>query len=57
MYKRQVLKAAGITNPTGLSGTVKVNGSKICVTLTAADGSQFYNASDTTKNTATGSGC
>lgn len=52
-----VLKAAGITNPTGLSGTVKVNGSKICVTLTAADGSQFYNASDTTKNTATGSGC
>ena len=52
-----VLKAAGITNPTGLTGSVRVNGSKICVILTATDGSQFYNASDTTKNTATGSGC
>lgn len=52
-----VIKAAGITNTTGLTGKIYVNGSKICVTLTAADGSQFYNASDTTKNTATGSGC
>lgn len=52
-----VLKAAGITNPTGLSGTVNVNGSKICVKLKADNTSQFYNASDTTKNEATGSGC
>ena len=52
-----VLKAAVITNPTGLTGSVRVNGSKIFVILTATDGSQFYNASDTTKNTATGSGC
>ena len=52
-----VLKAAGITNTTGLSGTVNVNGSKICVKLEAKSGSQFYNASDTTKNTASGSGC
>lgn len=52
-----VLKAAGITNPTGLTGSVKVNGSKICVMLKADNTSQFYNASDTTKNTTTGSGC
>ena len=52
-----VLKAAGITNPTGLTGSVKVNGSKICVILTAGSTSQFYNASDTTKNEVTGSGC
>ena len=52
-----VLKAAGITNPTGLTGSVKVNGSKICVTLTAGSTSQFYNSADTSKNTATGSGC
>ena len=52
-----VLKAAGITNPTGLSGTVNVNGSKICVKLKADNTSQFYNSADTTKNTTTGSGC
>lgn len=52
-----VLKAAGITNPTGLTGSVKVNGSKICVILTAGSASQFYNSADTTKNTTTGSGC
>lgn len=55
-----VLKAAGITNPTGLSGKVKLNGSKVCVTLTAESTSQFYNAEKANVeggNTATGSGC
>lgn len=52
-----VLKAAGITNPKGLTGVVYVNDKKICVKLTADSTSQFYNASDTTKNTANGSGC
>ena len=52
-----VLKAAGITNPTGLTGSVKLNGSKVCVTLTAGSTSQFYNSADTTKNSVTGSGC
>lgn len=55
-----VLKAAGITNPTGLSGKVKLNGSKVCVTLTAGTTSQFYNAEKANVeggNTATGSGC
>ena len=44
-----VLKAAGITNPKGLTGVVYVNDKKICVKLTADSTSQFYNASDTTK--------
>lgn len=55
-----VLKAAGITNPAGLSGKVKLNGSKVCVTLTAGTASQFYNAEKANVeggNTATGSGC
>lgn len=62
-----VLKAAGITNPIGLSGTVKVNGSKICVTLTAnpettvngvkTPASQFYVAGAGNANTVEGSGC
>ena len=52
-----VLKAAGITNPKGLTGVVYVNDKKICVKLTADSTSQFYNASDTTKNIANGSGC
>lgn len=52
-----VLKAAGITNPAGLTGKIYVNDTKICVVLTADSTSQFYNASDTTKNTANGSGC
>ena len=54
------LKAAGITNPTGLNGKVKLNGSKVCVTLTADTTSQFYNAEKANVaggNTATGSGC
>lgn len=55
-----VLKAAGITNPTGITGKVKLNGSKVCVILTADNTSQFYNAEKanvTDGNTATGSGC
>lgn len=51
----EVLKAAGITNTTGLSGEVYLNGSKVCVKLTAGSSSQFYNASGT--NTVSGSGC
>ena len=53
-----VLKAAGITNPTGLTGTVYVNGTKICIELSASSGSQFYSSRDNgTHNSATGSGC
>ena len=50
-----ILKAAGITNTTGLSGEVYVNGSKICVTLKAETTSQFYVSGG--DNNATGSGC
>lgn len=50
-----ILKAAGISNPTGLSGTVKLNGTKVCVTITAAEGSSFYVNGGT--NTVNGSGC
>lgn len=50
-----VLKAAGITNPTGLTGSVKLNGTKVCVILTAGSTSQFYvNGS---ANSVNGSGC
>lgn len=62
-----VLKAAGITNPTGLTGKIYVNGSKICIILTAnpettvngvkTPASQFYVASAGDKNTVKGSGC
>lgn len=52
-----VLKAAGITNTTGITGKVYLNSSKICVKLTAGNGSQFFNSSDTSKNNASGSGC
>ena len=52
-----VLKAAGITNPTGIKGKIYLNGSKICVKLTAESGSQFFNSSDTGKNSVSGSGC
>ena len=50
-----VLKAAGITNPTGLTGRIYVNGSKICVILNAGTDSQFNVAG--TDNKAIGSGC
>ena len=62
-----VLKAAGITNPDGLTGKIYVNGSKICIILTAkpettvngvkTPASQFYVASAGDKNTVEGSGC
>ena len=38
-----VLKAAGVSDTTGLSGKIKLNGSRMCVELTAASGSTFYN--------------
>lgn len=50
-----ILKAAGITNPTGLTGRIYVNGSKICVILNAGTDSQFNVAG--TDNKAIGSGC
>ena len=55
-----VLKAAGITNPAGLTGKIYVNDTKICVVLTADSTSQFYNAEKANAdgvNIATGSGC
>lgn len=54
---QNVLKAAGITNPAGLTGVVYVNGTKICVKLTAGDSSQFHNTGTDAKNTVEGSGC
>ena len=51
-----ILKAAGITNTTGLSGSVKLTANgKVCVTLTAGTNSQFYVNGAT--NTVKGSGC
>lgn len=52
-----VLKAAGITNTDGMKGKIYLKSSKICIELTVVDGSQFYNNSDTTKNSVSGSGC
>ena len=53
--EESVLKAAGITNPTGLTGTVQLNGTKVCVKLKADSTSQFYvNGSS---NEVPGSGC
>lgn len=54
---QDVLKAAGITNPAGLTGTVYVKGSKICVILNAGDDSQFHNTGTGAKNKVEGSGC
>ena len=53
----EVLKAAGITNPTGLitGSSVKLNGTKVCVILKADSTSQFYVNGST--NSVTGSGC
>ncbi|MGM9881989.1 MAG: type II secretion system protein [Bacilli bacterium] len=53
----EVLKAAGITDTTGLKGKVYLNGTKICVNLTADNTSQFYSSRNGATNTATGSGC
>lgn len=62
-----ILKAAGITNPAGLTGRIYVNGTKICVKLTAnpektvngvkTPASQFYVAGAGNANTVEGSGC
>lgn len=62
-----VLKAAGITNPAGLTGKIYVNDTKICVVLTAnpektvngvkIPASQFYVAGAGNANTVEGSGC
>lgn len=62
-----VLKAAGITNTTGLEGKIGLNGTKICIVLTANDettdaqgnvikASQFF-VKNGKNNTVTGSGC
>ena len=53
----EVLKAAGLTDTNAIEGTVYLNGNKICIKLTAKDGSQFYNNADSTKNSVSGSGC
>lgn len=52
-----ILKAAGITNTTDLSGSVKLNNGKVCVKLTAGEDSQFYVKNASNNNTVTGSGC
>ena len=52
-----ILKAAGITNTTDLSGSVKLNNGKVCVKLTAGKDSQFYVKNASNNNTVTGSGC
>ena len=62
-----VLKAAGITNTTGLEGKIGLNGTKICITLTAnkettvdnvkIPASQFYVKDASNDNTVKGSGC
>ena len=36
------LKAAGLTNPKGVNGTIGLNNGKICITLTADDSSTFF---------------
>ena len=52
-----VLKAAGLTDASNIDGTVYLNGNKLCIKLTAKDGSQFYNNADSTKNSVSGPGC
>lgn len=56
----EVLKAAGITNTAGITGSIYLNDSKICVKLKASAGSQFFNSSvsaDAPENNVEGSGC
>lgn len=53
----EILKAAGLTDTNNIEGTVYLNGNKICIKLTANDGSQFYNNADSTKNIVLGPGC
>ena len=54
----EVLKAAGVTDTTGLSGSVHLKNGKVCIKLTA-DGktSPFYVNGSTINNTVSGSGC
>jgi len=54
-----VIEAAGINGgTTNVTGTVYLNGNKICVELTAPSGSDFYvNADGTTGNKAQSAGC
>ena len=53
----EVLKVAGIIDTRNIEGTVYLNGYKICVKLTANENSQFYNSSDSTKNSVSSLGC
>ena len=53
----EVLNAAGIIDTRNIEGTVYLNGYKICVRLTAREDSQFYNSSDSTKNSVSSLGC
>ena len=53
----EVLKAAGIIDTRNIEGTIYLNGYKICVKLTANENSQFYNSSDSTKNSVSSLGC
>lgn len=53
----EVLKATGIIDTRNIEGTVYLNGYKICVKLTANENSQFYNSSDSTKNSVSSLGC
>ena len=53
----EVLKAAGITNTTGLEGKIGLNGTKICITLEAKTNSQFYVSGASNNNKGIGSGC
>lgn len=58
----EVLKAAGVTDTTGLSGSIHLKNGKVCIKLKAgtnADGktSPFYVNGSTINNTVSGSGC
>ena len=54
-----VLKAAGITNPTGISGTVYVptGTSTVCVILNASRESAFYNTAKSAEENKASAGC
>ncbi len=53
----EVLESAGIIDTDNIEGTIYLDGYKICIELTAKENSQFYNKSDTTKNTVSSTGC
>lgn len=50
------LKAAGISDVTGLAGTARLNNGKVCIKLTASEGSDFY-VSGGENNSVSGFGC